>query len=136
MKRLLAVAVGFTLILVAAAAANALVSKRYNFEKDLTLEMGVASPNGLRLDSVSFKVPATNEDRLTRTGGLLTARVAVSNTTDGAGLVLTSQSEAAGAGPVILTLKETAEVDGPVVALAEVASIAGSRGRASTITRG
>jgi hypothetical protein len=69
-------------ILATASAASALVSKRYEFKAGVLLEMGVSAPSGLRLDTVRFTMPAASEDRLTRTGGLLTARVAVSNTAD------------------------------------------------------
>jgi hypothetical protein len=83
MRRVLWGTVGFVVVLLAATSAQtALFSKRYQFEHDVILEMSATTPDGLRLDSVRFKMPATTNDRLTRTGGLLTARVAVSNTAD------------------------------------------------------
>jgi hypothetical protein len=82
MRRVLWGGVGFVIFLVSASAPTALLSKRYEFKADVILQMSATTPSGLRLDSVRFKMPATRGDRLTRTGGLLGARVAVSNTAD------------------------------------------------------
>jgi hypothetical protein len=62
------------------AAQGELLSKRYDFRDRVVLEVSETEPGGLRLDTVQFQLPAQTGDRLTRVGGLLTARVAVSNT--------------------------------------------------------
>jgi hypothetical protein len=72
------------LVLVLAGAALAddttLLSKRYQFQADVILEVRAAGPEGLRLDAVQFRMPATVGGRLARTAGPLVARVELSNT--------------------------------------------------------
>jgi hypothetical protein len=82
MRQVLCGAIGLVVFLASASAPTALLSKRYEFKHGVILQMSATTPSGLRLDSVRFKMPATRGDRLTRTGGLLSARVAVSNTGD------------------------------------------------------
>lgn len=82
MRRVSWGAVGLVVLLASASAQSALLSKRYEFKHGVILKMSVTAPDGLRLDTVRFKMPATRGDRLTRTGGLLNALVAVSNTAD------------------------------------------------------
>jgi hypothetical protein len=82
MRHVLCGVIGFVVLLAAASAPSALLSKRYEFKDGVILQMSATTPSGLRLDTVRFKMPATRGDRLTRTGGLLSARVAVSNTAD------------------------------------------------------
>ena len=57
-----------------------LLSKRYAFKAGVALEIAEVHPAGLRLDSVTFELPALQGDRVVRTSGLVTAQVAVSNT--------------------------------------------------------
>jgi hypothetical protein len=57
-----------------------LFSKRFEFKAGVTLDIAELHPAGLRLDSVTFDLPVVEGDRVLRTGGLVTARVAVSNT--------------------------------------------------------
>jgi hypothetical protein len=59
----------------------ALLSKAYNFKDDVTLEVGESTADGLRLDSVRFRLPRTIDGEHTRTGGVVKAEVALSNTT-------------------------------------------------------
>lgn len=80
MRHVLGGVIGFVVLVASASAPSALLHKRYEFKDGVILQMSATTPSGLRLDSVRFKMPATKGDRLTRTGGLLTARVAVSNT--------------------------------------------------------
>lgn len=56
-----------------------LLSKSYVFKAGVTLELGAETADGLRVDSVQFKLPATVGDRTSRVGGLTSAQVAVSN---------------------------------------------------------
>ena len=63
------------------ATSSELVSKRYEFKNDVNMALDVTTPSGLRLDTVRFKMPRAKADRLTRSAGLLSADVAVSNTT-------------------------------------------------------
>jgi hypothetical protein len=57
-----------------------LLSKSYVFKAGVTLELGAETGDGLRVDSVKFKLPATVGERTSRVAGLATAHVAVSNT--------------------------------------------------------
>jgi hypothetical protein len=82
MRRVLSGTLGLAVILASVAAAAGLVSKRYEFKDGVLLEIGASTPGGLRLDSVQFRLPGRNGDRLARAGGLVRARVAVSNTTE------------------------------------------------------
>jgi len=59
---------------------NELVSKRFDLKDRVTMTLDMSTGGGLRLDSVHFKMPTPRDDRLTRSAGLLTADVAVSNT--------------------------------------------------------
>jgi len=56
-----------------------LLSKSYHFKPGVTLEIGVATEPGLRVDSVRFRVPPTAGGRHERTAGMVSAEVAVSN---------------------------------------------------------
>jgi hypothetical protein len=74
-----------TMILVAAAFSGApaqaeLLSKSYVFKAGVTLELGAETSDGLRVDTVQFKLPATVDERTARVAGLTAAQVAVSNT--------------------------------------------------------
>jgi hypothetical protein len=62
------------------AASSELLSKRYLFENDVVIKTSAEAGEGLRLDTVHFKMPVPKGDRLVRSGGLPAARVAVSNT--------------------------------------------------------
>ncbi len=81
MRRVLAVllVVG-SIAAVAPVARGSLLSKTYNFKSDVTLEIGAATEEGLRIDSVRFLLPSTLGGRLFRTGGLVNVEVALSNT--------------------------------------------------------
>jgi hypothetical protein len=59
--------------------AAGLLSKEYHFKDGVTLEIGEATENGLRLDAVRFKLPATAGDEFVRTGGVAKVDVAISN---------------------------------------------------------
>ena len=61
------------------APAAEVLSKSYVFKYDVTLEMGVATEAGLRLDSVRFEVPTSSGQPGQRTGGLVRAEIKVSN---------------------------------------------------------
>jgi len=66
--------------MLAAPAAAEMLSKTYEFKSGVTLEVGATTDDGLRIDSVRIELPAASEGRLLRTGGLLRAQVAISNT--------------------------------------------------------
>jgi len=57
-----------------------LVSKRYDFRSDVELSVDLVTPAGLRVDRVRFHMPTPLDGRLTRSAGLVSAEVAVSNT--------------------------------------------------------
>ena len=57
-----------------------LLSKQYEFKGNVVLEVGVENDEGLRLDSVTFSVPLAVDGKVRRTGGLVQAEVAISNT--------------------------------------------------------
>jgi hypothetical protein len=56
-----------------------LLSKSYVFKAGVTLELGAATADGLRVDSVEFKLPAPVGDRNSRVAGLAAVQVRVSN---------------------------------------------------------
>jgi hypothetical protein len=57
-----------------------LLSKRYRFQDAVILEIGAATTDGLRLDTVQFRLPRRQGSTHARTAGLPRALVAVSNT--------------------------------------------------------
>ncbi len=59
----------------------AVLSKKYVFKGDVTLEVGATTAEGVRLDGVRFTLPATHAERFVRSSGLLRAEVTVTNTT-------------------------------------------------------
>jgi hypothetical protein len=59
----------------------ALISRVFEFKSGVTLEVGSVTADGLRLDSIRFQLPSTGDGSF-RSGGLVTATVAVSNTTE------------------------------------------------------
>jgi hypothetical protein len=61
-------------------AAAAPMSKRFELKTGVVLEVGAATPEGARLDTVRFLVPVPIEGRHRRSGGEVKAEVAVSNT--------------------------------------------------------
>ena len=67
-----------TLVLSPGAEAD-LLSKSYVFKDGVTLELGAATGDGLRVDSVQFKLPAPVGDRTSRVAGLAAVQVKVSN---------------------------------------------------------
>lgn len=71
-------AVALAIILAPGAGAE-LLSKSYNLEPDVTLELAAQTGDGLRVDSVRFEFPASRGGKLLRTRGLARAEVAVSN---------------------------------------------------------
>ncbi len=78
-----AVALACAALLLAPAIARAeLLSKTYEFRDGVTLEIGVETENGVRLDSIRFELPARDGNRILRTGGLVQAEVAISNIGD------------------------------------------------------
>ena len=56
-----------------------LLSGSFEFKPGVTLSVGRSTGNGLRLDSVRFRVPEPGKSGILRTGGLVRAEVAVSN---------------------------------------------------------
>ena len=56
-----------------------LLSKSYVFKSNVTLELGAETSDGLRVDSVQFKLPATVGESTSRVAGLTAAQVAISN---------------------------------------------------------
>ena len=70
------------LLLQTAPARGDVLSKSYNFKKDVTLAIGETNLDGLRLDTVRFTLPATVGGNHMRTGGLPKVEVALSNTSD------------------------------------------------------
>lgn len=64
----------------AQAAAVELLSRRYEFKPGVILATAVSTANGLRLDSLYFDVPVAADEQLTRTQGMVTVQVSVSNT--------------------------------------------------------
>ena len=74
-------ALALSLVVLTATPAHAgLMSKVFKFKPDVTLEVGADGPDGLRLDSVRFRIPPTDaEGKALRTGGLVAAEVSVSN---------------------------------------------------------
>ena len=55
-----------------------LLSKSYVYKNDITLELGVATGDGLRIDSVRFHAPSGGGGVL-RTGDRMSAEISVSN---------------------------------------------------------
>jgi hypothetical protein len=75
------------LLLLSLPAAAQLLSRSYEFKQGATLELGVATEDGLRVDTLRFNVPATTGGRYHRTGGAVTVDVALSNTAEAASKV-------------------------------------------------
>lgn len=67
-----------TLALSPAAEAD-LLSKSYVFKDGVKLELGAATGDGLRVDSVEFKLAALVGDRTSRVSGLTAVQVKISN---------------------------------------------------------
>ena len=81
MKRLLLVGIVLAASSAASPALQAdLLSKKYLFKDAVILEMGVTTDDGVRLDTARFQLPSKLGGRVTRTGGVIGAEVAVSNT--------------------------------------------------------
>jgi hypothetical protein len=59
-----------------------LLSKSYEFEEGVMLEVGAENQDGLRLDTVRVQLPSTNGGRFLRTGGLVRAEITVSNNSE------------------------------------------------------
>jgi hypothetical protein len=70
------------LVLMASPARAERFAKTYQFKTGVTLEIAAALDNGLRVDSVRFRVPEAREGANPRLGGLSKATVAVSNVGD------------------------------------------------------
>jgi len=101
-------------------ASSELLSKRYEFQNDVVLKTSAEVAEGLRLDTVHFKMPVPKGDRLVRSGGLPTARVAVSNTSDGSIKVA-----------VAIALYDA---DGRMLAVARASKMSVRAGRQKTLT--
>jgi hypothetical protein len=67
-----------TIAILAPGAAAELLSKSYVYKHDVTLELGVATSDGLRIDSVRFRSTAGSGGEM-RPGDRMGAEVAVSN---------------------------------------------------------
>jgi len=82
MHRRLAVApLLFALLLSASPAFAGMLSKVFEFKADTTLTVGAATESGLRLDAVRFRLPVAQDGRYSRTSGLASTEVSLSNTT-------------------------------------------------------
>ncbi len=80
---LAAIWIVFALVALAVApqpAQGALLSKRFEFKSDVILEVGEATDDGIRLDSMEFRMPNAIKGKLLRTAGQLSVDVAISNT--------------------------------------------------------
>ncbi len=62
------------------ASAADLLSKIYHFKSGVTLEVGAATDNGVRLDSVQFEVPEPVDGKITSTRSVVRSEVLISNT--------------------------------------------------------
>jgi hypothetical protein len=82
MRRLFGISMlALTLAALAPGATAALISRVFEFKPGVTLEVGASTDDGMRLDSVRFQLPSAGDGSF-RSGGLATATVAVSNTTE------------------------------------------------------
>jgi hypothetical protein len=72
---------GLTIVLLTVATPAALISKSYIFKNDVTLELGVATGDGLRIDSVRFFAP-TGGGGMLRAGDSMRAEVKISNSSE------------------------------------------------------
>ena len=70
------------LALACSLAAAGMVSRQFEFREDVTLEIGVATDDGLRLDSVHFALPRSAGSAHPRTAGLSAVQIALSNTSE------------------------------------------------------
>jgi hypothetical protein len=69
-------------IALAPAAGASLLSKTFEFKNAVTLEVGAANQDGLRLDTVRFQLPSPSSNRWMPSGRTVNVQVALSNTTD------------------------------------------------------
>jgi hypothetical protein len=76
---LAAILVVLTMLALPPRSAAGLLSKSYVYKPGVTLELGVASEEGLRVDSVHFRAPSGGS-ALMRTGDRMSVEIAVSNT--------------------------------------------------------
>ena len=87
MRRLIGISMlALTLAALTPGIEAALISRIFEFKSGVTLEVGASTGDGLRLDTVRFQLPSTVDGSF-RSGGLATATVAVSNTTETSGKV-------------------------------------------------
>jgi len=70
------------LIALAPTAGASLLSKTYEFKNAVTLEIGIANQDGLRLDTARFQLPSPSNSRWWPSGRTVNVQVALSNTTD------------------------------------------------------
>jgi len=80
MRRFLPVAVLLAFAFASSVARADFLSKRFEFKAGVVLEIGVATAEGVRLDTVRFQVPTPVQGRHERSGGLVKAEVTISNT--------------------------------------------------------
>lgn len=73
---------GCVLALACSLAVGGMVSKQFEFREGVTLEIGAATDDGLRLDSVQFALPKSAGSEHPRTGGLSAVQIALSNTSE------------------------------------------------------
>lgn len=74
------IAVGMLVLAAGLPAEAGMLSKTFRFKPGVVLEVGEATDDGLRLDSVRFALPSTAGGENMRTGGVAEAEVALSNT--------------------------------------------------------
>lgn len=78
-QAILLVAITLVATAVAAAADTPLLSRTYKFKTGVALEIGASMENGLRLDTVEFRLPAEGRLIQLRIGPDVRAEVAISN---------------------------------------------------------
>jgi hypothetical protein len=82
MRRILAATIlALAVALLAPSSSAELVSKSYMYKSGITLELGIGTDDGLRIDSVRFFAPA-NGGGMLRTGDSMRAEVAISNASE------------------------------------------------------
>ncbi len=79
MRRLIHVLALLSVLTLASEATADLLSKTYQFKKDVTLQLTAVTDDGLRVDTVRFEFPATAGGRF-GSGGNVSVEVAISNT--------------------------------------------------------
>ncbi len=80
MRRLIHLLALLSVLPLASEATAGLLSKTYQFKKDVTLQLTAVTDDGLRVDTVRFEFPAAAGGRFFGSGGNVSVEVAISNT--------------------------------------------------------